>query len=108
MSTYTCDVCSFYTDKNNKFIAHLATLKHKQNCRNKTDIAPPTADGGQKNVQHRTLTRQNNTMKLVPQPPVEHKPEPPPQSVFTLLEIKDNQIISTKQVDISNSVISFV
>jgi|UniRef100_A0A6C0IP50 hypothetical protein len=112
MSTYTCDVCSFYTDKNIKLIAHLATVKHKQNCRNKPDITPPSAvlpvsippstHCGQKNAQHRTLTQQDMTIRLFPQPP------PPPQSVFTLLEIKNNQVVSTKQVDISNSIIKFV
>ena len=109
MSVYSCETCSFYTDRNTKLTAHLQTLKHKENSEMKQKNATPLTYG-QKKVQHRTLKRQTETTKINPQPPMSSQnPQPQlPQSVFTLLEIKDNQVVSTKQVDVNKSIINFI
>lgn len=109
MSVYSCETCSFYTNRNTKLIAHLQTQKHKENSemrqKNTTSLTC-----GQKKMNHRTLKTQTETTKIIPQPPTSSKnpPQQPLQSVFTLLEIKDNQVVSTRQVDVNNSIINFI
>jgi hypothetical protein len=107
MSTYNCDVCSFYTDKKLKLIEHNNTQKHAENLKNKlNDVSP--IECGQKKVKHRTLKKQKETTNLCPHPPTEKDTQVPSQSVFTLLEIKDNQVLSSRQVNVTNSIINFV
>ena len=128
MSVYTCELCSFYTDRKIKLIAHKNTQKHKNNLQNKlisvipihceqknksNSITPPTVppptDSGQKNVKYRTLTRQKEKkVVFVPHTPSVDTPQHPSPSVFTLLEIKDNQILSSRRINMTNSTIDFV
>lgn len=107
MSVYNCEVCSFYTDRKNKLLTHLKTQKHKENIKNKLETSSNSACG-QKNMQHRTLKTQDEKTNIcpreLPEPFTEISATP---SVFTLLEIKDNQVMSSRQVDISNSIINF-
>ena len=121
MSVYTCDTCSFYTDRKTKFNVHLNTQKHEENTRNKLTIITPLTCGKQ-NVQRRIFKKKEETNSVTPQPPSHipqppsnpcpsrridqaadpsHQPQPPSQSVFTLLEIKDNQVLSSRQVNVS-------
>jgi hypothetical protein len=106
MSVYNCDMCSFYTDRKTKLDTHLNTQKHEENAKNKLNNIPPLTCG-QKNVQHRILKKKEEENSVTPQPP-SHQPQPPSQSVFTLLEIKNNQVLSSRQVNVTNSIINFV
>lgn len=108
MSVYTCDMCSFYTDRKTKLNTHLNTQKHEENAKNKLNNIPPLTCG-QKNVQHRILKKKEEENSVTPQPP-SHQPQPPSPSpsVFTLLEIKDNKVLSSRQVNVTNSIINFV
>ena len=90
MSDYSCNICSFYTDRKIKLVAHNNTLKHREN------------------LKYKTRKKKKVTINLSPQPPPEHNIQSPHQSVFTLLEIKNNQILSSKQINISNSTIDYI
>ena len=107
MSTYNCNVCSFYTDKKLKLIEHNKTQKHAENLKNKLNDVTPI-DCGQKKVKHRTLKKQNGIVDLLPHPPLEKETQVSSQSVFTLLEIKDNRILSSRQINVTNSTIDYV
>lgn len=113
MSVYSCDICSFYTDRKNKLNTHLGTQKHKENSEKKeTNITQLSR--GQKNAHHRTYKQKTIVNVSPPEPPKTTQPvntQAPEQSsptIFTLLEIRNNQVVSTKQVDISNSVVKFM
>lgn len=107
MSVYSCDICSFYADRNHKLVTHLNTQKHKENAENKLKNITPLSCG-QKNMRHRTLTHSKENKIIIPQETESTQVQPPPQSVFTLLEIRDNQVITTKQVNMKNSIINFI
>lgn len=107
MSTYTCDVCSFYTDKKLRLLEHNKTQKHAENLKNKLNNVTPI-ECGQKKVKHRTLKKQQGTVDLLPHPPSEKETQVSSPSVFTLLEIKDNRILSSRQVNITKSTIDYV
>jgi len=111
MSVYSCDICSFYADRKHKITTHLNTQKHQENMENKLKNITPLSYG-QKNMRHRTLIRSNakKNINISPQQTesTQVQPPPPTQSVFTLLEIQDNKVITTKQVNMKNSVINFI
>lgn len=113
MSVYSCDICSFYTDRKNKLVAHLGTQKHKENSENKeTNITQLSR--GQKNAHHRTYKQKTIVNVSHPEPPKTIQSvstqdvEQSSPTIFTLLEIRNNQVVSTKQVDVNNSIINFV
>ena len=106
MSVYNCEACSFYTDRHNKLLQHFKTQKHMENSKRVLATPPPT-QRGQVSAPHRSVKEnkksendKENEKAIVP-------PLPFP-TVFTLLEIRDNQIVSSRQVDANNSVIHFV
>jgi len=108
MSVYNCDVCSFYTDRKHKLVTHLSSQKHKENAENKLKNITPISYG-QKNMRHRTLTPSKEKKSVIPQQTDSTQVQPPhTQSVFTLLEIQDNKVITTKQVNMKNSLITFI
>ena len=112
MSVYNCDCCSFYTDRHNKLLQHFKTQKHIENSKQALSTPPPT-QRGQVSVSHRLVkenkdTEESEAKTVVPllTPPV--TPSSGFPTVFTLLEIRDNHIVSSRQVDANNSVIQFV
>lgn len=110
MSVYNCECCSFYTDRHNKLLQHFKTQKHKENSKQALKIPPPT-QRGQTSFPHRCLKENkeckfDKEVQVVPPPAPLVSPETP--TVFTLLEIRDNQIVSSRQVDTNSSVIHFV
>ena len=112
MSVYNCEQCSFFTDKNNKLITHLASQKHRENTERVLGN-PPSTRTAQTVAKHRILKQENKeiaseNMKLseVTQAPILATTEFP--TVFTLLEVNNNRIIDARQIDMNNSIIRFV
>lgn len=74
---------------------------------------PPPTQRGQVSAPHRAVKENKKTTDEKEKEPVPPLPFPTLSSngfptVFTLLEIRDNQIVSSRQVDANNSVIHFV
>ena len=108
MSVYSCDICSFYADRKHKLVTHLNTQKHKENMENKLKNITPLSYG-QKNMRHRTLIPSKEKKSIIPQQTETTQVQPSPTpSVFTLLEIQDNKVITTNQVNMKNSLITFI
>lgn len=112
MSVYNCECCSFYTDRHSKLIYHFKTQKHMENSKRVLCTPPPT-QRGQTSVTHRivkeNIKSENEKEKgIVPDLPFPVLSSNGCPTVFTLLEIRDNQIVSSRQVDANNSVIRFV
>lgn len=112
MSVYNCEACSFYTDRHNKLLHHFKTQKHMENSKRVLATPPPT-QRGQVSAPHRALKENKKSedekeKAIVPQLPFPALSSNGFPTVFTLLEIRDNHIVSSRQVDANNSVIHFV
>lgn len=112
MSVYNCEQCSFYTDKNSKLIKHLASQKHRENTQRVLGN-PPSTRTAQTVATHRVLKQENKETDSenvkqteVTQAPILVTTGFP--TVFTLLEVNNNRIVSARQIDMNNSVIKFV
>lgn len=122
MSVYNCESCSFYTDRHNKLLQHFKTQKHMENSRQYMGSPPSSTQKGQSSVKHRmfkdsTNSEINKVNVNVPPlvlPTAEHFVEKSTSTsasastVFTLLEICDNQIVSSRRIDANNSDIKFI
>ena len=112
MSVYNCEQCSFYTDKNNKLIKHLASQKHRENTERILGN-PPSTRTAQTVATHRVLKQENketstenvNSSEVVQTPILVTNGFP---MVFTLLEVTNNRVVGSRQIDMKNSVIRFV
>ena len=111
MSVYNCEQCSFYTDKNSKLVKHLASQKHRENTERILG-KPPSTRTAQTIAIHRILKEQKETVsENVKSPDIIQAPILVSNSfptVFTLLEVNNNNIVSARQIDMNNSVIRFV
>lgn len=112
MSVYNCEQCSFYTDKNNKLIKHLASQKHRENTERILGN-PPSTRTAQTVATHRVLKQENKETESENMKQTEVTQDPiivtngfP--TVFTLLEVNNNRIVGARQIDMNNSVIRFV
>lgn len=101
MSVYTCEQCSFYSDKHSKHMKHLASQKHRENTERILG-KPPSTRAGQSIAAHRLLKRAPETSQT---PAVIANNSP---TVFTLLEVTNNRVVGSRQIDMNNSVIRFV
>lgn len=126
MSVYNCESCSFYTDRHNKLLQHFTTQKHMENSRQDMGSPPSSTQKGQSSVKHRMFKDSTNsetkevTVNVTPLvlPTAEHFVEKSTSTststsasastVFTLLEICDNQIVSSRRIDANNSDIKFI
>lgn len=112
MSVYNCEQCSFYTDKHNKLIKHLASQKHRENTERVLGN-PPSTRTAQTVATHRVLKQENKETdsENVKQTEVTQAPILVTNgfpTVFTLLEVNNNRIVGARQIDMNNSVIRFV
>lgn len=112
MSVYNCEQCSFFTDKNSKLVTHLASQKHRENAE-RVIGKPPSTRSAQTLATHRVLKEENKytvsenvkTPEIIQAPILISNSFP---TVFTLIEVNNNHIVSSRQIDMNSSVIHFV
>ena len=114
MSVYTCEQCSFYSDKHIKHVKHLASQKHRENTERILG-KPPSTRAGQSIAAHRLLRAPQENKETDSENVKQTKVTQAPNivtygfpSVFTLLEVNNNCIVGARRIDMNNSVIRFV